>query len=198
MKRDSFSSTSKGEPTIIYPYSDGIYLRVKRQFMSVVAGLLTSIGVSSIFGGIDASRISTIDSKVEDLAAIQSHIVHDVELNSKDILVNRNMLNGMNDVTERLALLTTEEHFRVSSMLISILLEAEYSRIDDTLNQYLSIISAAQEHKFHPAVLSQSRAIRAFDSIKAEAELLGLNPVINNAQQLSQLSTDYIYTEDGI
>jgi len=30
VKRDSFSSTSQGKPTIIYPYSDGIYLRVKR------------------------------------------------------------------------------------------------------------------------------------------------------------------------
>ena len=156
VKRDSFSSTSQGKPTIIHPYSNGIYLRVKRQFVSIVAGLLTSIGVSSIFGGIDASRISTIDSRVDDLADVQAHIVHDVKLNSDDILVNRNMLNGMNDVTQRIAKLTTDEHFRISSMLIFILLEAEYSRIDDLLNQYLSIINAAQKHQFHPATLSHA------------------------------------------
>ena len=62
----------------------------------------------------------------------------------------------------------------------------------------MSIINAAQKHQFHPATLSQSRAIRAFDSIVAKAELLGLKPVINNAQQLSQLATDYVYTENGI
>ena len=172
--------------------------RSKRQLFTVVASLLASVGVSSIFGGIDASKLNSIQTRTNDLTHRQGLIIHEMEHNSKDILVNRNMINGLAELTEKLSKFVTTQHFEVNGLLVYILMTSEFTRIEDALNQYVQIVEASSRHEFHPSILSHEAGISAFNEIKAMAEARGLTPIINNAQQLSQLRTHYSFTPTGI
>lgn len=116
-----------------------------------VFSLLTFICVASIFRVVSASQISNIKLGVNDLANRQTLIVHQLEQNSKEILVNRNMIDGLKCLNLKLVKFTTVQHFESSGMLKYILMTAEYAHIDDALNQYVQIIEASANHRLHQA-----------------------------------------------
>ena len=176
----------------------GVYSRLKRQIISAVVGLLGAIGVSSIFGGINTAQIDSIQKQESRLGNRQGLIVHELHKDSLDILVNRNMLKGLEQLTFTLAKFEKEEHFETLGLSLYVMMTAELSRIDDSLNQFIAINSASQNGKFHPAILSQDSATSAFEAVKAKAELRGLQPIINAPQQLSQLRTHFDFAETGI
>ena len=170
----------------------------KRQILTAMIGLLASVGVASIFGGINSAQIDSVKNQVNDLQSRQTLIVHELEVNSKDILVNRNMVRGLEKLTLKLAKFTKAQHFEISGLTLYVLMTAELARIDDSLNQYNQIIAASQKGEFYPGILSQESGIAAFEAIKARAELQGLQPIISVPQQLSQLRTHFDFTPTGI
>ena len=176
----------------------GVISRLKRQIFSAVLGLLGAIGVSSIFGGINSAQINSIKSQEGKLGNRQELIVHELEKDSKDIVVNRNMLQGLEKLTLKLAKFQTEEHFETLGLSLYAMMTAELSQIDNSLDQFVAIISASKNGKFHPGILSQESGISSFEAVRARAELRGLQPIINAPQQLSQLPTHFDYTETGI
>ena len=176
----------------------GLLKRTKRFIASLVFSLLASIGVSSIFGAVTASQMSTLKSGVSDLNLRQNLIIHQLEKGSKAILANRNLINNLEDLSIKLSKFVKVEHFEANGMLLYIIMTAEYARIDEALNAFIQIVEAATNHQFHPAILSQHGGIAAFEQIQAIAESRGLSPVINNAQQMSQLRTHFYFTPTGI
>ena len=175
-----------------------ILKRSKRFLTGLVISLLTSIGVGSIFGAVSASQISTLKTGVNELGSKQNLIIHQLKRGSKEIMTNRNMINGLESLTIKLAKFTTTQHFEANGMLLYVLMSAEYARIDDALDQYTQIVEASTNHRFHPSILSQHGGIAAFEEIKAIAEIKGLTPIINNAQQMSQLQTHFYFTPTGL
>ena len=176
----------------------GVLVRSKRFIGTLILSLLTSIGVGSIFGAIDASQLNTIKEAEMKTRSTQNLIIHELQKQSKNILTNRNMLNGLRDLTVRLGKYTTVQHFQDNGILLFIIMNAEYSRIHHSLDQFTQIVEASTHNRFHPGILSQHGGISAFEEIKAIAESRGLTPVIQNAQQMSQLHTNFYFTPTGI
>ena len=172
---------------------------VKRQIlMPVIVSLLASIGVSSIFSGVSAAQIDSLKSQETNLEANQKLIIHQTESNSRGILVNRNMVDSLGNLTLKLAHFTEQNHFENSGLMLFALMMSELDRVEESLDTYLSIIQSANEGKFHPAILSQEAGIAAFESVAAAAELRGMKPIINTPQQLAQLQTHFSYTPRGV
>jgi hypothetical protein len=178
--------------------SQAVKGRPKRFVFSLVLSLLASVGVSSIFGAVTASKMSTLSSEVSDLSEKQNLIVHQIEQGSKAILANRNRINNLAALSTKLAKYFTAAHFEADGVLLYIVMTAEFARIDEALDVFVQIVEAATNHQFHPAILSQHGGVAAFEEIKAKAESRNLFPVINNAQQMSQMNTHFFYTPTGI
>ena len=98
-------------------------------------------------------------------------------------------------MVSQLPKLTLSKH---SGMLLFAVMSAEFERIEDSLNTYVAIIESSNEGRYHPAILSQEAGIASYEGVVAAAELKGLKPIINNAQQLSQLETHYSFTPKGV
>ena len=172
---------------------------VKRQIlMPVIVSLLASIGVSSIFSGVSAAQIDSIKSQESNLEANQKMILHQTESNSRGILVNRNMVDSLGNLTLKLAHFTKQNHFENSGLLLFALMTSELDRVEESLDTYIAIIQSVNEGKFHPAILSQEAGIAAFESVAAAAELRGMKPIINKPQQMAQLQTHFSYTPRGV
>ena len=172
--------------------------RSKRFIGTIVMSLLASLGVSTIFGAYDASQINTIKEAVNHITKEQSLIIHQVESNAKGIMMNRNKLASLENLTLKLADFATAESFKDNGVLVYMIMMAEYDRIEHELEQFMDIVESANNHLMHPSVLTKRGTEDAFAVIKGKAEVLGLTPVISSPQQLSQMSTHFHYTEFGL
>ena len=85
--------------------------RSKRFVGTLIASLLASIGIGSIFGAIDSAQINSIKEGVKTIAGKQSLIIHELEEDSKHIITNRNMISGLEDLTIRIGKYTKIHHF---------------------------------------------------------------------------------------
>ena len=83
-------------------------------------------------------------------------------------------------------------------MLLFAIMTAEFEQIEDSLDTYVAIIESANQGNYHPAILSQEAGVAAYENIVAKAELKGLKPIINTAQQIAQLDTHYSFSPKGI
>ena len=178
--------------------SDPHHLAKRQVLMPVVLSMLASIGVSSIFGGVSAAQIDAIKNQESNLAANQKMIIHQTAANSRGILVNRNMVDSLGNLTLKLAHFTEINHFENSGVILFALMMSELNRVEECLDTYVSIIQSANVGKFHPAVLSQEAAVAAFESVAAAAELRGMKPIINTPQQMAQLHTHYSFSPRGV
>ena len=178
--------------------SNNVLKRTKRFLTGLVISLLTSIGVGSIFGAVTATQVSTLKTGVDELGSRQNLIITQLEKGSQEIMTNRNMIDGLTSLTSKLAKFTSVQHFEANGMLMYVLMTAEYARINDALNQYTQIVEASTNHRFHPSILTQHSGVSAFEEIKAIAETKGLVPIIQNAQQMSQLHTHFYFTPTGL
>ena len=172
--------------------------RVTRQVFSVVLSLLASVGVASIFGGINSAQIDSIKATESNMASNQVAIIHQLDANSKSILINRNLVDSLGNLTVKLAQFTKELDFENHGMLLFAIMTAEFEQIEDSLDTYVAIIESANQGNYHPAILSQEASIAAYEGIVAKAELKGLKPIINTAQQIAQLDTHYSFSPKGI
>ena len=118
--------------------------------------------------------------------------------NSKGIMLNRNKLASLEDLTVKLADFVTTQSFKENGALVYMIMVAEYDRIEHELDQIMSIVESAQNHKLHPSVLTKRGSEDEFAVIKDKAESQGLTPVISTPQQLSQMSTHFFYTPSGL
>ena len=172
--------------------------RSKRFIGTIVMSLLASLGVSTIFGAYDSSQISTIKKVVNDITHEQSLIVHQVESNSKWIMLNRNKIASLETLTTRLADFAHAESFKENGALVYMVMMAEFDRIEHELEQFMAILEAAQDQKLHPLVLTKRGSEEAFAIIKDRAKSKGFVPVISVPQQLTQMPTQFFYTNSGI
>ena len=172
--------------------------RSKRFVGTIVMSLLASLGVSTIFGAYDAHQIETIKKVVNDVTHEQSLIIHQVESNSKWIMLNRNKLASLESLTSKLAEFAHVESFKENGALVYMIMMAEFDRIEHELEQFMEILQAAQDHKLHPLVLTKRGSEEAFTIIKDKAKSKGFVPVISVPQQLTQMPTQYYYTNSGI
>ena len=172
--------------------------RPKRFIGSLITSLLTSIGVSSIFGAMNSGQIETLREGLRSTDTRQQLLIHAVDENSHHIATNRAAISQLAELTERVVTFTTIEHWKTSGQFMYMLVETELARLNSALDQFLEIIQAATSHRFHHTVLSKEGAKIALDEIKKLAKTKGLVPVINNPQQFSQLETSYMLTDKGI
>ena len=172
--------------------------RSKRFIGTILISLLASLGVSTIFGAYDAGQINTIKEAVNHVTKEQSLIIHQVESNAKGIMLNRNKIASLENLTLRLADFAVAESFKDNGVLVYMIMMAEYDRIEHELEQFMDIVESAQSHLMHPSVLTKRGTEEAFEVIKGKAEVLGLTPVISSPQQLSQMSTHFHYTQFGL
>ena len=171
----------------------------KRQIlMGLLAGIAGAVGINSLFGGSRASQISTLDNEMQNLASKQNVIIAQLEDNSEAIMVNRQMTDGLKNLTIKTAKFAESEHFLTHGLLLFTLIDSEFNRIEDALQTHVQIIEAAQNHNFHPAILTYDGSVSAFEQVKATAEKNNLVPVIQTPQQLSQMYTSFSYTKKGI
>ena len=172
--------------------------RSKRFIGTIVMSLLASLGVSTIFGAYDANQINTIKKVVNDFSHEQSLIVHQVEANSKWIMLNRNKLASLESLTTKLADFAQVESFKENGALVYMIMMVEFDRIEHELEQFMAILESAQNHKLHPSVLTKRGREEAFAVIKDRAKSKGFVPVISVPQQLPQMPTQFHYTSSGI
>ena len=171
----------------------------KRQIvMGLLAGIAGAVGINSLFGGSRASQINTLDNEMQNLASKQNVIIAQLEDNSEAIMVNRQMTDGLKNLTIKTAKFAESEHFLTHGLLLFTLIDSEFNRIEDALQTHVQIIEAAQSHNFHPAILTYDGSVAAFEQVKATAEKNNLVPVIQTPQQLSQMYTSFSYTKKGI
>ena len=170
----------------------------RQVFLSLIFGVLASVGVETIFGGINSAKINKVQSDVDNLVSRQKIIIAQLSDNSKEILVNRAFSEGLKNLTFKLAKFVTQEHFITHGLVLYTLIDSEFDKINDALSQYNDIVQAASNNNLHPAVLSHQGSISVFEQIQAQAEPQGLFPVINTPQQLSQMRTSFTYTKTGI
>ena len=180
------------------PESELTLNRVTRQVFSIVVSLLASVGVASIFGGVTAAQIDSIKATESRLTSNQAMIIHQLDANSKSILVNRNLVDSLGNLTIKLAQFSKELNFESHGMLLFAIMTAEFEQIEDSLDTYVAIIESANQGNYHPAILGQEAAVAAYENVVAKAELKGLKPIINTAQQFAQLDTHYSFSPKGI
>ena len=191
MYYDSENLSSYKSPT-------GSPRRPKRFIGTIIASLLASIGVSSIFGSINSGQINTLREGLKSSTEKQALIIHALEEDSESITTNRNMISQLQDLTIKITKYTEVQHFETNGLLVYVLMSTEFSRLHLALDQFMNIIEASQHHKFEPSILTKEGATAAFEEIKALAETRGLIPVIRNAQQFSQLETNFHMTAKGV
>ena len=175
--------------------------RVRRQWAMIggaVLSLLGSIGVSTAFGAYDANQIGKIKGTVNDVSRRQELMIHQLEVDSDAIMLNRHKLQSLETLTIKLGEFATTTHFQVHGMTVFMLVNAEFDRIEDELSRFLFAIEAAQDHRLHSGVLSQRGGIETFEQVKSMAQARDLIPVISNPQQLSQMETNFYYVENGV
>ena len=171
----------------------------KRQILlGLLAGIAGAVGVESLFGGSRASQINSLDHEMQNLASKQNVIIAQLEDNSEAIMVNRQMTDGLRNLTVKLAKFAESEHFLTHGLLLFTLIDSEFNRIEEALQTHVQIIEAAQTHNFHPAILTYDGSVQAFEQVQATAAKNNLVPVIQTAQQLSQMYTSFSYTKRGI
>ena len=190
------------DPLILEPYhapsGSPPPSRPKRFIGTIVASLLTSIGVSSIFGAMNSAQLDTLREGLRSTDTRQQLLIHAIDENSNHIATNRAAVSQLAELTERIISYTTVEHWRSAGQFVYILVETEMGRLNAALDQFLEIIQAATSHRFHHTVLTKEGATIALNEIKNLARSRGLVPVINNPQQFSQLETSYMLTDNGI
>ena len=194
----SVPSSQAMDVSKINPLSNITLSRMTRQVMGVIFGLLASVGVCSIFGGINAAQIDAIKATESNLANHQTMIIHQLESNSKNILLNRNLVDSLGNLTVKLSQFTKANHFENHGMLLFAIMTAEFEQIENSLDTYVAIIESANQGNYHPTILSQEAGIAAYEGIAAKAALRGLKPVINTPQQIAQLETHYSFTPKGV
>ena len=175
--------------------------RTRRQLAMIggaVLSLLGSIGVSTAFGAYDANQIGQIKGTVNDVSRRQELMIHQLEVDSDAIMMNRHKLQSLENLTIKLGEFATTTHFQIHGMTVFMLVNAEFDRIEDELSRFLFAIEAAQSHRLHSGVLSQRGGIETFERVKSMAQARGLVPVISNPQQLSQMETHFYYVENGV
>ena len=193
---DPHSLHPKAHPNHPYPVIRA--LRQKRFVGAIIASMLTSIGIGSIFGAIDQTQISSIRENVNNVSKKTNLVFHEVQANSAAIMCNRNKVGGLEDISKMLVKFQTIQHFKENGMLLFMLMNEAYARVHSSLDEYISIVEAAQVHRFHPGTLSRQGAIDSFHEVTSLAKLKGLSPVIKTPQQMSQLETSFYFTASGI
>ena len=172
--------------------------RPKRFVGTLIASLLASIGVSSIFGALNSAQLGTIREGLKSTETRQQLLIHAVDESSNEISTNRAAISQLAGLTEKVITFTSIAHWQKEGQFTYMLIDTELTRLNVALDQYLEIIQAASIHRFHPTVLTKEGAQIALDEVKSLAITKGLVPVINNPQQLSQLETSYMLTQKGI
>lgn len=173
--------------------------RDKRQIViGMVTALLTSIGVSSAFGAIDANQINVIKQEVSGIGQKQKLIIHELSLDSHNIMLNRHHLNNLEQLTLKIGKLVTKQHYEQHGMLVYVLMTAEFDRIEHELNHFVAVLEAATNKNFYLGTLTQNGATEVFEQIKGLSEQKGLTPIISSPQQLSQMETTYYFAPHGI
>ena len=171
----------------------------KRQvFASILAAIGVSVGFNSLFGGARASQISGLNADVHELASKQNIIIAQLEHDAEAIIVNRAMTEGLRNLTIKTARFVQSEHFVTHGILLYTLINSEFDRIEDALQTHIGIIESAQNHHFHPSILTYDGSVSAFNQVKSDAAKRNLVPVIQTPQQLSQMHTSFSYTKTGI
>ena len=172
--------------------------KTRQAFLSLVFGVLALVGVTTIYGGVTSSQIKSVQSEVNNLVSKQAIIVAQLSHNSKEILVNRAFSEGLKNLTIKLTKFVTQEHFITHGLVMYTLIDAEFDKITDAIDQYIDIVESASNNDLHPAVLSSAGAISVHEQIRGQAKLQNLRPIINTPQQLSQMKTHFTYTSQGI
>ena len=175
--------------------------RTRRQ-LAIIAGtvlsLLSSIGVSTAFGAYDANQIGKIKGTVNDMNRRQELMIHQLEVESTAIMMNRHKLQSLESLTIKLGEFASTTHFEIHGITVFMLVNAEFDRIEDELSRFLMAIEAAQSRRLHSGVLSQRGGIETFERVRSMAQARDLIPVISNPQQLSQLETSFYYVANGV
>ena len=102
------------------PNSVSLNRSTRQAFLSLVFGVLASVGVTTIFGGVTSSQIKLVQSDVNNLFSKQGIIVAQLAHNSKEILVNRAFSEGLKNLTVKLAKFVTAEHFITHGLVMSL------------------------------------------------------------------------------
>ena len=84
--------------------------RPKRFIGSLITSLLTSIGVSSIFGAMNSGQIETLREGLRSTDTRQQLLIHAVDENSHHIATNRAAISKLAELTERVVTSITIEH----------------------------------------------------------------------------------------
>ena len=71
--------------------------------MGLLAGIAGAVGINSLFGGSRASQINNLDNEMQNLASKQNVIIAQLEDNSEAIMVNRQMTDGLKNLTIKTA-----------------------------------------------------------------------------------------------
>ena len=201
--RDKRSVSKRSANSIdkVKDFGVSILHRTRRQLAIIggaVLSLLSSIGVSTAFGAYDANQIGKIKGTVNDMNRRQELMIHQLEVDSDAIMLNRHKLQSLESLTIKLGEFATTTHFQIHGMTVFMLANAEFDRIEDELSRFLLAIEAAQGRRLHSGVLSQRGGIETFERVKSMAQARDLIPVISNPQQLSQLETNFYYVDGGV
>ena len=189
------------DPQQLHPYSPPSGSpppRTKRFVGAIIAALLGSIGVSSIFGLIDHHQIEQLRAALHTTVARQNMLIHAVEENSKHIATNRVAISQLAGLVEKIATITQALQWKQAGQFVYMLLETELARLNNALDQYTNIIASATQHRMHYSVLTKQGAKMALEEVKKLAKTKGLVPVMNSPQQFSQMTTSYMLTDNGI
>ena len=173
--------------------------RHPRQFVTgLLVSLATSIGIGSVFGAIDNSQISQIRESLKDVSEKEKLIVHQLDIDSKYINVNRKLIQNVANLAKKLKQYTELNHFELQGAVLYMLIHAEFTQVHRELDTMINIISSAHANQFHPEVFTPDGAEAVFSDIQGLALKHGLQPVIQSARQLSQLEAHFfIQPESG-
>ena len=172
--------------------------RPKRFIGGLIAGILASIGTTTLFGLFEGEKITELGNALADTNARQQAMIHLIDSNSKEIQTNRLALDTLASAVDGIAKVVEIDHWVSKMHTIVIVARHEIQKVHQALDLYVRTLQAASQDRMAFGLLSKEGAEAALATITDMAKKQNLAPILSSAQQIHQLATSFVLTESGL
>lgn len=173
-------------------------IRSKRQIAAILAGVLAGVGGSLLFSWLDGSRMNQVVDAVNGLSKAQGQIVHVLNRHSKEIAWNRKGLKDLASAVLHINNLLQLNAAELRAQAATLSVRSLIARVRSRLELLANAVTAANQGKLAPGIISWKAAQAALDDIRIRARKFGLEPILVSPQQFHQLPCSFVREKHGL
>ena len=172
--------------------------RKKRFIGGLIAGLFAAIGTSTLFGLFEGSKIEQLGKTLNSVVARQEQMIHLLDQESQEIATNRLAMKVLAKAVEGIERVVEYNTWLNDVQSVTLVVRHQILKVNQALDLYLDAIQAAANHRLAYGLLSFEAAENALNNVTQMAKKRQLTPILQTAQQIHQLPTSFLISDDGV